>query len=227
MAGIYDPFNSLVKEAAADDRRDELAAILLAIQELRDAIEAATTPVVPPAVDFGPVIAAIRALPAAVTLPPQPVHSSPTAEDIAEAIKRVNAFEIEMRSDDELKDTLKELADAIEKMRQRNGMGSAPYISGNGVTNLSRTDRELLTTINTSISSLTSISSPLSAYQANDLDETGDPAYYGYETAGGAWMIKRLNSAAGTIRYARGDSNYAAAWTARAGQSYDTFGAVF
>lgn len=76
-------------------------------------------------------------------------------------------------------------------------------------------------------STLTAVSNPLAAYQANDLDEAADPAYYGFENADGKWIIKRLSDSAGTIRYAKGDSDYSTAWTGRAGQSYATFGSVF
>lgn len=55
--------------------------------------------------------------------------------------------------------------------------------------------------------------------------DTSTPSYYGFESADGHWYIMKINS--GAYTYAKGDSGYSAAWTARASQSYDTFGTIF
>lgn len=185
---IYDPFAAL--EKPADKRRDEFAAILLAIEELRDAIERVTIPV-DSAVDLDPVVAAIKALPAALDHPePQPVIDPPTAHDIAQAIKEVNAFQIEMRNDDELTKTLKDLGDSIEKLRQRNGMGSAPYFSGGGVTNLSKEATRQLDDIRRGVSDFEN--------RIDYADRTdSNPVYVGKATQGSAldattWVIQKL-----------------------------------
>ena len=57
-------------------------------------------------------------------------------------------------------------------------------------------------------------------YEISDSDETGDPKYYGYLAANGAWIIMEVNEASGTYRYCAGASLYSAYWTARAAQSY-------
>jgi len=53
--------------------------------------------------------------------------------------------------------------------------------------------------------------SPTARYMIADMDMAG----------AGNWYIMRMTEATGLIRYAKGASGYAAAWTARAGQSYD------
>jgi hypothetical protein len=68
--------------------------------------------------------------------------------------------------------------------------------------------------------------SPLSRYAITDMDDAADPAYYGYVDQVGNWYIMRMTTA-GEVRYAKGASGYAAAWTARAGQSYGLFNATF
>jgi len=41
---------------------------------------------------------------------------------------------------------------------------------------------------------------PVATYYATDLDETGDPKYYGFATSSGNWYIMRLSNA-GACRY--------------------------
>lgn len=63
--------------------------------------------------------------------------------------------------------------------------------------------------------------SPAAKYMIADMADASDPQYYGYVDAAGAWYIMRLTAATGEIRYAKGDSGYAAAWAAKAAQSYE------
>lgn len=65
------------------------------------------------------------------------------------------------------------------------------------------------------------------SFQINDMDDASIPAYYGSETVDGVWMIKKLDTTAGTVRYVRGQSGYATAWTNRAALTYDTYANVF
>ena len=65
--------------------------------------------------------------------------------------------------------------------------------------------------------------SAVAGYQVADTDTASDTKYYGYTWAGGKWYIMQEVTSAGTFRYVSGTSGYAAAWTARAGKSYDYF----
>jgi len=65
------------------------------------------------------------------------------------------------------------------------------------------------------------------SYFFNDKDDTGTYVYYGFETADGAWQIKRKTSATGAFRYSKGASDYTTAWAGRAGQIYTTYGDAF
>ena len=67
----------------------------------------------------------------------------------------------------------------------------------------------------------------VSSYQPSDIDSTSDPKYYGFLAADGSWYIMEENTAEGTYRYVRGTSGYAAAWTARATNTYVLFSALF
>lgn len=62
--------------------------------------------------------------------------------------------------------------------------------------------------------------SALHGYSIHETDESGSVKYYGYANLPGAWYIMKWNTADNTFRYAHGSSGYAAAWTARASQSY-------
>lgn len=55
----------------------------------------------------------------------------------------------------------------------------------------------------------------------HDIDESGDPRYYGYANADGSWVIQEYNVASGTLRYATGKRNYSTNYTNRASLSYD------
>lgn len=59
----------------------------------------------------------------------------------------------------------------------------------------------------------------LASFICVDIDDAGDPQYFGFITANGAWMIKRLLGGT-SIRVALGVDNYDSAWAARASQSY-------
>jgi len=65
---------------------------------------------------------------------------------------------------------------------------------------------------------------PVATYYATDLDESGDPKYYGFMTTNGFWYIMRITNA-GAVRYtatANSSSDiYANAWINRAILAYD------
>lgn len=68
----------------------------------------------------------------------------------------------------------------------------------------------------------------LAGYGPADYD-SADPSYAGFINADGEWYIMK-NVAVGTVQtftYAKGDSGYATAWTARSSQSYGTFDTKF
>lgn len=65
---------------------------------------------------------------------------------------------------------------------------------------------------------------PMYGYRVSDTD-AGETTYVGYQHDGGAWAIARITATA--IRYVRGGSDYVAAWTARASQSYGYYAEVF
>ena len=59
-------------------------------------------------------------------------------------------------------------------------------------------------------------------YKFQNLDESGDPAYYGYVRQDGKYYIMKL-TAAGVAQYFKSDTDteaYDTAWTARAAKTY-------
>ena len=61
--------------------------------------------------------------------------------------------------------------------------------------------------------------SPKEGFLIVDSDDATDPKYYGYENMYGEWIILKDTGGA-AFTYAYGTSNYSAAWTGRAGQTY-------
>lgn len=65
---------------------------------------------------------------------------------------------------------------------------------------------------------------PVANYYAVDLDEAGNPKYYGFMNSNGYWYIMKLTNA-GAVRYSTTSNNktdsYPTAWTNRAGLTYD------
>jgi hypothetical protein len=55
----------------------------------------------------------------------------------------------------------------------------------------------------------------------HDIDESGDPRYYGYSNSDGSWVIQEYNEGNGTFRYQSGKRNYSTNWTNKASLSYD------
>jgi hypothetical protein len=63
-------------------------------------------------------------------------------------------------------------------------------------------------------------------YKPSDMDNAGDPEYYGFINAGGGWYIMRI--AGGTeFRYCTGYGGYAGNWTGRVGLTYGYLNDVF
>lgn len=58
-------------------------------------------------------------------------------------------------------------------------------------------------------------------YRIQDVDDAGTTKYYGYANVFGRWFILRENTTTKTYRYSAGNSGYAAAFTGRAGLTYD------
>jgi len=67
----------------------------------------------------------------------------------------------------------------------------------------------------------------LDYYRISDIDESADPAYYGYLDIEGNWYIMEYNAASGTCRYKSGTTAYTTNWTGRALLVYGYFDAVF
>lgn len=63
----------------------------------------------------------------------------------------------------------------------------------------------------------------LKFFRISDVDQSGDPAYYGFVNENGNWYIMEENVANGTYRYISGTSSYTTNWTGRAGLSYDYY----
>lgn len=66
---------------------------------------------------------------------------------------------------------------------------------------------------------------PFATYQASDIDGAGATKYYGFVSRSGAWYIQEVTDT--TIRYTKGTSGYVAAFTGRAGLTYDYYDEVF
>lgn len=67
---------------------------------------------------------------------------------------------------------------------------------------------------------------PTDGYTISELDDTGNPAYYGFVKSSGAWYIMSEDSS-GAYRYSKGDTDFATNWTNRTGLTYDYFNTVF
>lgn len=63
--------------------------------------------------------------------------------------------------------------------------------------------------------------SPFVGYVVCDMEEVKNGySYYGYVSVGGAWYIRRYDDTIGSMRFAKGTSNYGTAWTNRTSLSY-------
>jgi hypothetical protein len=67
----------------------------------------------------------------------------------------------------------------------------------------------------------------LDRFRISDIDDAGDTKYFGNLAMNGEWYILREDTVAKQYRYARGQGGFAAAFTGRAGLSYDYFDVVF
>ena len=72
---------------------------------------------------------------------------------------------------------------------------------------------------------------PLAAYRSSDIPTTAqatdDTRYYGFLALDGSWIIMQTVDSTGTLRYAFGTSGYAAAYTGRAGLTYEYLDQIF
>ena len=64
-------------------------------------------------------------------------------------------------------------------------------------------------------------------YKLANWDDAADPIYVGYLDKGGNYYIERYTEATGVLEYSAGTSGYAAAWTNRAAESYNSFDTEF
>ena len=67
----------------------------------------------------------------------------------------------------------------------------------------------------------------IDSYRISDIDDAGDPQYYGFLDKYGNWYILQMTDT--TARYTKGDtySDYATNWANRVSLSYDYFHVVF
>lgn len=68
---------------------------------------------------------------------------------------------------------------------------------------------------------------PIAGFRLSDMDDAGDPSYYGYVNRDGAWYILRINSAEKTFRYSANRFGYTTNWTNRNYLVYDRFDVIF
>lgn len=66
---------------------------------------------------------------------------------------------------------------------------------------------------------------PMVVYKISDIDDAGDPKYFGYLDANGNWYVLKLTST--DARYSKGVTDYAANWGNRAALSYDYYNNTF
>lgn len=71
------------------------------------------------------------------------------------------------------------------------------------------------------------IASELTYEMADWTDSSAAVVYVGYLSDDGGWIIKKIDTTSMTVRWARGVSGYAAAWTGRAGKTYDLYNTIF
>lgn len=78
-------------------------------------------------------------------------------------------------------------------------------------------------------SSSSSYSKPTDEYDLIQDDDTSSASYeyYGYMKSDGGWYIKRITLASNLREYVKGTSGYTAAWTGRAGLSYNPYETEF
>ena len=69
----------------------------------------------------------------------------------------------------------------------------------------------------------------LNVYQTSDVDDASNVQYFGYLNSIGQWVISKWDKSVSpkTMRYQRGKSGYATAWSGRAGLSYQYYNALF
>jgi hypothetical protein len=72
----------------------------------------------------------------------------------------------------------------------------------------------------------TSTNQPLDGYRITEFDDNIN-SFYGFTNKDGGWYIMKLDTASGSFRYSKGDSNFPASWDNRDKLKYDYFNNVF
>jgi hypothetical protein len=67
---------------------------------------------------------------------------------------------------------------------------------------------------------------PTDGYYISEIDD-GDISFFGYINTEGAWYIMRQDNHSTSIRYVRGESDFAGSWSRRSDLSYDYFHNIF
>jgi len=67
----------------------------------------------------------------------------------------------------------------------------------------------------------------LGKFCISDMDESGDPSYYGFLQETGVWRILEINTANSTFRYAMGSNAYTTNWGNRTNLEYGYYNNVF
>ena len=68
--------------------------------------------------------------------------------------------------------------------------------------------------------------SPMAGFLLCNVDESGDPKYYGYESPAGSWIVMRSVGSI-TFKYAYGHGNYEGNWLDKANLTYDVPSVIF
>ena len=64
-------------------------------------------------------------------------------------------------------------------------------------------------------------------YLTHEMDEANDTKYYGYISYAGAWIIQRIVTSTGEVRYCKGKDGFSTNWTNRASLTYNYFNLLF
>lgn len=159
--------------------------------------------------------------------------------NVVDSIKNIVIPEVELTNvEDKLDTSNKQLEEANKKLQKiiekpvgggGGGGNGTPYqFDGRASYVDLESDKSIPVTVKNSTSS-TVYSKPTDEYDLVQDDDTSSPSYeyYGYMKSGGGWYIKRITLSTTLREYVKGTSGYTTAWTNRASQTFNSYGAVF
>ena len=65
-------------------------------------------------------------------------------------------------------------------------------------------------------------SSPLDGYNITEIEDS-TISFYGFTNENGGWYLLRVDTVAGSFRYAKGDLNFPGSWASRGNLKYDYY----